>query len=158
MDFFFGRSSGIRTRGLLDPNQARYQTSPCPDSQNIIKEKTGCVKWYGVFFLFRRNTLIQEVMYVDYHVIYGSESLCKRRWSSLRRFFFTTGFFICFLWLVCGFWPDGQLLLKQLLIPGDPEITLDAAEVFAQEIGSGFSLGDAIRNFCHVVLNRGYSD
>ena len=28
---FGGRSSGIRTRGLLDPNQARYQASPCPD-------------------------------------------------------------------------------------------------------------------------------
>ena len=27
----FGRSVGIRTRGLLDPNQARYQTSPHPD-------------------------------------------------------------------------------------------------------------------------------
>ena len=26
-----GRSAGIRTRGLLDPNQARYQTSPHPD-------------------------------------------------------------------------------------------------------------------------------
>ena len=32
----FGRSIGIRTRGLLDPNQARYQTSPYPDCQNII--------------------------------------------------------------------------------------------------------------------------
>ena len=36
VDFLFGRSTGIRTRGLLDPNQARYQTSPCPDSQVII--------------------------------------------------------------------------------------------------------------------------
>ena len=27
---FHGRSVGIRTRGLLDPNQARYQTSPHP--------------------------------------------------------------------------------------------------------------------------------
>ena len=26
-----GRSAGIRTPGLLDPNQARYQTSPHPD-------------------------------------------------------------------------------------------------------------------------------
>ena len=33
---FYGRSVGIRTRGLLDPNQARYQTSPHPESQIII--------------------------------------------------------------------------------------------------------------------------
>ena len=31
-----GRSIGIRTRGLLDPNQARYQTSPYPEIQYII--------------------------------------------------------------------------------------------------------------------------
>ena len=32
----FGRSVGIRTRGLLDPNQARYQASPHPVSLFII--------------------------------------------------------------------------------------------------------------------------
>ena len=30
-----GRSAGIRTRGLLDPNQARYQTSPHPDAVSL---------------------------------------------------------------------------------------------------------------------------
>ena len=37
--FFFGRSGGIRTHGLLDPNQARYQTSPHPGAMIII---AGC--------------------------------------------------------------------------------------------------------------------
>ncbi len=40
----YGRSVGIRTRGLLDPNQARYQTSPHPDSHIIIEGKFGSVK------------------------------------------------------------------------------------------------------------------
>ena len=35
---YFGRSVGIRTRGLLDPNQARYQTSPHPDKPSHYKE------------------------------------------------------------------------------------------------------------------------
>lgn len=30
MDTPHGRSAGIRTRGLMDPNHARYQTSPHP--------------------------------------------------------------------------------------------------------------------------------
>ena len=34
----YGRSVGIRTRGLLDPNQARYQTSPHPVSLAYYKE------------------------------------------------------------------------------------------------------------------------
>ena len=40
----FGRSGGIRTRGLLDPNQARYQASPHPDSLAIILNYWQCVK------------------------------------------------------------------------------------------------------------------
>ena len=40
----FGRSVGIRTRGLLDPNQARYQTSPHPDCQVIIMKIVRIVK------------------------------------------------------------------------------------------------------------------
>ena len=33
---FFGRSVGIRTRGLLVPNQARYQASPHPDRTDLL--------------------------------------------------------------------------------------------------------------------------
>ncbi len=40
------RSVGIRTRGLLDPNQARYQASPHPDSLTIIVEKETIVKHF----------------------------------------------------------------------------------------------------------------
>ena len=32
----FGRSGGIRTHGLLDPNQARYQTSPHPVTAQLL--------------------------------------------------------------------------------------------------------------------------
>ncbi len=47
--FFSGRSIGIRTRGLLDPNQARYQTSPYPDNHNIImKEKENVKSWVEI--------------------------------------------------------------------------------------------------------------
>ena len=40
----FGRSGGIRTRGLMDPNHARYQTSPHPDSADIIMNYRRFVK------------------------------------------------------------------------------------------------------------------
>ena len=45
----FGRSGGIRTRGLMDPNHARYQTSPHPDSLNIIMKKMSIVKCFRIF-------------------------------------------------------------------------------------------------------------
>ena len=43
----FGRSVGIRTRGLLVPNQARYQTSPHPVSSSIIGDLRQFVKSFA---------------------------------------------------------------------------------------------------------------
>ena len=45
-----GRSVGIRTRGLLDPNQARYQTSPHPVSHLIIMKEPPRVKSKNLWF------------------------------------------------------------------------------------------------------------
>ena len=39
---FYGRSAGIRTRGLLVPNQARYQTSPHPVELSLIHYSNSC--------------------------------------------------------------------------------------------------------------------
>ena len=49
--FLYGRSVGIRTPGLLDPNQARYQTSPHPETFLIILERRRNVKRYAQEFL-----------------------------------------------------------------------------------------------------------
>ncbi len=51
----YGRSVGIRTRGLLDPNQARYQTSPHPDNLAIIMKIAAYVNPHGVFFQKNEN-------------------------------------------------------------------------------------------------------
>jgi hypothetical protein len=59
--FPIGRSGGIRTRGLLVPNQARYQASPRPDdSFTIIWFSSSAVKWKlpVLFLLLRAYTLI----------------------------------------------------------------------------------------------------
>lgn len=93
---------------------------------------------------------------VGYHICYDEEPRTggtgrKRRWI------LTLFFLFCFFWVVSACWPEGREILKFLMIPGDPDQTLQAAEVFAQEIGSGFALGDAARNFCIAVLEHGYS-
>ena len=41
--FLDGRSGGTRTRGLLVPNQAHYQTVPHPDSPTIISKRRAFV-------------------------------------------------------------------------------------------------------------------
>ena len=51
---FFGPSVEIRTRGLLNPIQARYQTSPHPDAsvdcQNILAHCFGKSKYFFWYF------------------------------------------------------------------------------------------------------------
>lgn len=92
---------------------------------------------------------------MSYRIVYDSSVEAKTQKNRLIRSFLTLGFFICFLWTVHFFWPEGQELLKMMLIPGDPDSTLQAAEVFAQELNSGFSLLDAAENFCVAVMEHG---
>ena len=49
--FLFGRSVGIRTRGLMDPNHARYQTSPHPDELYLLYRSLSFLSSIS-FFLF----------------------------------------------------------------------------------------------------------
>lgn len=92
-----------------------------------------------------------------YSIVYGMKQEQKNPRRKFRRFFLTAGMFLFFLWSVSSFWPEGKEILKFLLIPGDSETTIQAAEVFAQELSSGFSLADASQNFCIAVLEHGYS-
>ena len=94
---------------------------------------------------------------MGYQIVYETEKSKDEKGCYFLHLILTPCFFGVFLWMVGYFWPDGRELLKRLTIPGEPEITLEAIEVFAQEVGSGISLMDAVRNFCLVVLNHGHS-
>lgn len=92
-----------------------------------------------------------------YRIVYHSETKGSDRKSNGRCFFLTIMLFCVFCWSVCTYWPEGKQLLQTLLIPGEPEITLKAAEVFASELSSGYTLSDALWNFCSVVFGNGYT-
>ena len=92
-----------------------------------------------------------------YSIVYGEKRKQNNPKSNVRKFLMTAGMFLFFLWSVSCFWPEGKEMLKLLLIPGDPETTIQAAEVFAQELSSGFSWTDASKNFCMTVLEHGYT-
>ena len=52
---FGGRSDETRTRGLMDPNHARYQTALHPDDYNIIyytEPSWICQEGSGIFLIF----------------------------------------------------------------------------------------------------------
>ena len=91
---------------------------------------------------------------MSYRMIYEPESRAEAGNSMIFRTLMTVSFFVCFLWTVNRFWPEGRELLQLLLIPGDPDTTLEAAAVFAQDLGSGEQLTIAWHRFASVVTGR----
>ena len=64
---------------------------------------------------------------MGYHICYDEEPRTggtgrKRRWI------LTLFFLFCFFWVVSACWPEGREILKFLMIPGDPDQTLQAAQ------------------------------
>lgn len=70
----------------------------------------------------------------------------------------TALFLMLFFFLVCSCWPEGTALLRQILIPGDPDTTVMALEVFAQDLQAGEPLSEAFTNFCSRIIREAQLD
>lgn len=66
----------------------------------------------------------------------------------------TALFFLLFFFLVFSFWPDGAHILREILIPGDPDVTVMALETFAQDLRTGGTFSDAFEVFCRRILTE----
>ena len=53
---------------------------------------------------------------------------------------------------VC-FWPEGRAVLRDVLVPGDPDVTLHGLETLARELREGESFSDAVTAFCREVID-----
>lgn len=64
--------------------------------------------------------------------------------------------FLLFLFLVTSFWPQGRDLLRELLIPGDPDVTMMALETFAGELRRGVTFSNAAESFCRILMEPSF--
>lgn len=64
-------------------------------------------------------------------------------------------FLLAFLLLTQAFWPAGTEKLRELLLPGDPEVTAQAAATLVSGLRAGESLTDAAVTFCREILDHG---
>ena len=48
--------------------------------------------------------------------------------------------------------PAGRMWLRDLLLPGDEEVTAVALEGLAEDIESGVSVGEAVDAFCREII------
>lgn len=63
----------------------------------------------------------------------------------------TAVFFVVFLIITTLLWPEGREVLREILLPGDPAVTVAALETLAEELQTGVQLGDALENFCQSI-------
>lgn len=64
-------------------------------------------------------------------------------------------FLILFLLLTCAFWPEGKDQIKQILIPGDPDITQQAVSDLIVDLQNGESISDSVTAFCREIISHG---
>lgn len=91
---------------------------------------------------------------MDYRIEYEGSEREKKPESEPGnyRFAMTVGFLMVFLLLVMFFWQDGRDVLTHLLIPGDPTETIQAANIFAENLKDGMSFQQSAVEFCNRVL------
>lgn len=90
---------------------------------------------------------------MPYHVEYFNTDNQKQSPSGFRRFALTICLFLLFCVLVSNYWPEGVSILKQSMLPDE---TLQAVEVFAQELNCGYSITDAVRNLLTSMKANAY--
>ena len=92
---------------------------------------------------------------MGYRIDYGGGARQRRR--ERVRFSRVLGmaglFFGAFLVLTVCFWQEGAAVLREFLIPGDPDVTLHGLEVLVQQMRQGESIGTAVTAFCREVID-----
>ena len=94
---------------------------------------------------------------MGYRIIYAEEKKQEGKGRRFRILVMSVGFFILFLQILPHLWPEGMELMQNLLPMRQAQQTFRAAEVFSQELASGFSLWDAADNFWNTLLEYGHS-
>ena len=49
----------------------------------------------------------------------------------------------------------GLTWVKEVLLPGDPDVTAAALEALAEDLRNGESIADAVKAFCQEIVNHG---
>ncbi len=62
--------------------------------------------------------------------------------------------FALFLALTFAFWPEGAAALRDMLIPGNDAVTVQAFQTLAQNLKSGTPIPDAVESFCQFVIHE----
>jgi len=82
----------------------------------------------------------------------GTQSFEIEKDSSLRFPVLVFACFCIFLLLCSWFWPEGISFIRDVIIPGDDAVTVQALENLTAELRAGTAWREAVTAFCHEVL------
>lgn len=91
-----------------------------------------------------------------YKIEYGPGGMEKRPVKPPKRRLtgVTAGAFCLFLLLTLLFWPKGRTALRDIVLPGDPEVTAEALRDLTSDLREGEGLSDAVTAFCHQIIEE----
>ena len=94
---------------------------------------------------------------MSYRIEYGSAVPVrfqeKKRKSHLR--VLTALFMLLFALGVGQFWPEGQRMLRDFLLPGEPTVTEQAFSGMIEHLTGGVPLEEAMAAFCQQIIDHG---
>lgn len=96
-----------------------------------------------------------EVVHMAYRIEYDSFNQKFEISSPVRSRFpgLLIGAVTAFFLITATFWPEGWSALRDIMIPGDDAVTLQALECMSDNLRSGMALEDAITSFCREVID-----
>jgi hypothetical protein len=90
-------------------------------------------------------------MYMSYRIEYDcSVGKYEVRRQNNRYY---AGLGILAVLLCCLVWPRGREVLVSVMIPGEDAVTAAAFQVMTDDLRTGSGLGQAIMDFCRVVVH-----
>ena len=154
----FGRSIGIRSRGLLDPNQARYQTSPYPVRPNHYNDLLILCQAEP-----RHPRIFTHVLHrlergdgLGYTIQYTPEghtrTEIRRKSPPLRSI--AALFLLILAITVRILFPAATEGISQHLLPVAPSRTETAFSSMVERLCLGEPIVDAVTAFCTEILNE----
>jgi len=90
---------------------------------------------------------------MGYRIRYSPVSIVFKKNTFHVRLYVLTGlWFIIFGIATFHFWPEGRTFIQQILIPGDPNITMPAINNFLHSLSVGEPFSDAAMTLCICIL------
>ena len=106
------------------------------------------------FFMHR---MLEEVIGMGYRIEYGSKGeqavQNTNRWGRIR--LLTAGFLLVLILLTKLFWPEGSGLLRDVLLPGEADVTQTAFSRMVTQLQEGEPFGQVVAGFCEYVVEHG---